>query len=92
MPHLASTVILCLGTGFCVLQIPLRSPCPRATASVTLALRCLDMLASQEECPSIQTITGKEYLRNQLATAGEAAEAANAFSFNTEEGIAFVLD
>lgn len=92
MPHLTFNVILSLGTGFCVLQIPLQSPCPQATPSVTLALCCLDVLASQDECPSIQTITGKEDLRNELATAGEATEASSLFSFNTEEGIPFVLN
>lgn len=92
MPHLTFNVILSLGTGFCVLQIPLQSPCPQANPSVTLALCCLDVLASQDECPSIQTITEKEDLRNQLAMAGEATEASSSFSFNTEEGISFVLN
>lgn len=92
MPQLTFNDILSLGTGFCVLQIPLQSPCPQANPSVTLALCCLDVLASRDECPRIQTITEKEDLRNQLATAGEATEASSLFSFSTEEGISFVLN
>lgn len=50
------------------------------------------MSVSQEECPGIQTIMGKEDLGNQLATAGEAVEVINLFSSNTEKGISFVLN
>lgn len=50
------------------------------------------MSVSQEECPGIQTIMGKEDLGNQLATAGEAVEVVNLFSSNTEKGISFVLN
>lgn len=90
MLHLTSHVILSLGTGFCVLQIPLQSPCPQANPSVTPALYCLALSASQGESPSTQTITGKA-LRNQLATAGRAAEVVHLFSSYTGKGISFVL-
>lgn len=50
------------------------------------------MSASQRECPSVQTITGKEDLGNQLATAGEAIEVVNLISNNTEKGIFFVFN
>ena len=73
MPHLTSDVILSLGTRFCILQIPLPSPRPQATLSVTPALYCLDVLASGEECPGIQIMARKEDLRNQPASAREAS-------------------
>lgn len=52
----------------------------------------LAMSATREASPSIQTITEKEDLRNQLATAGGATEVINLFSSNTEKGISFVLN
>lgn len=92
MPHLTSNVILSLGTGFWVLQIPPAKSIPPSYPSVTLVLYCPDMSASLKECPSIQTITGKEDLENQLATAGEAIEVVNLISNNIEKGICFVLN
>lgn len=92
MPHLTSNVILSLGTGFWVLQIPPAKSIPPSYPSVTLVLYCPEMSASLKECPSIQTITGKEDLENQLATAGEAIEVVNLISNNIEKGISFVLN